>query len=135
MIATRSYHVQHATELLVSRAAVILHQIDLRYCEFTPLSLPPPYRTKEVIMLAIVVLFTIFIGLVGLLATIGECQKRRRSSAEKKREKALRERLARVKGWLSGHGLDVPSGGQVMALLNTSLKQAPSKVSGLGWEG
>ena len=86
-------------------------------------------------MLAIVVLFTIFIGLVGLLATIGECQKRRRSSAEKKREKALRERLARVKGWLSGHGLDVPSGGQVMALLNTSLKQAPSKVSGLGWEG
>lgn len=86
-------------------------------------------------MLAIVVLFTIFIGLVGLLATIGECQKRRRSSAEKKREKAMRERLAKVKGWLSGHGLDVPSGGQVMALLNSSLKQAPSKVSGLGWEG
>ena len=80
-------------------------------------------------MLALVVLFTIFIGLVGLLAAIGECQKRRRSSVEKRRDRASRETLARVKGWLTGHGLDVPSGGQIMALLNNSLKQAPSKVS------
>ena len=79
-------------------------------------------------MLALVVLFTIFVGLVGLLAAIGECQKRRRSSAEKRREGVVKETLARVKGWLAGHGLDVPSGGQIMALLNSSLKQVSSKV-------
>ena len=82
----------------------------------------------EAVMLALVVLFTIFVGLVGLLAAIGECQKRRRGSAEKKRESAGRERLARVKGWLTGRGLDVPSVGQIISLLNGSLQQAPSKV-------
>ncbi len=79
-------------------------------------------------MFALVVLFTIFVGLVGLLAVVGECQKRRRSSAEKRREREMRETLARVKGWLSGRGLDVPSVNQVMTLLNSSLQQAPSKV-------
>lgn len=79
-------------------------------------------------MLALVLLFTIFVGLVGLLAAIGECQKRRRSSAEKKRESRARETLARVKGWLTEHGLEIPSEQQIVALLNSSLQQAPSKV-------
>jgi hypothetical protein len=92
-------------------------------------------------MFALVVLFTIFVGLVGLLAVIGECQKRRHSSAEKRREREMRETLARVKGWLSGRGLDVPSVDQVMTLLNSSLQQAPSKVRkrvsimGVGMQG
>ena len=79
-------------------------------------------------MLALVILFTIFVGLIGLLAVAGEYQKRRRSSADKKKEKVTSRALDKVECWLLGHGLEIPSTRQVTSLLNSSLQQTISKV-------
>lgn len=80
-------------------------------------------------MLAIVVLFTIFVGLISLLVAIGECQKRYLTS-KKRRDSSDEDLLEQLQSWLAGHQLDVPNPQQIIAILNYSLQQLSSKV---GW--
>lgn len=74
-------------------------------------------------MLAFVALFTIFVGLVGLLAAIGECQKRRRASGKLTDNKtASKDSRDQVKDWLAERQLAVPSQKQIITLLNKSFQ-------------
>ena len=79
-------------------------------------------------MLAFLVLFTIFVGLVGLLAAIGECQKRRRSSKRPGGDGGP-DLLRKVEVWLADHQQSVPTTQQVLALFSDSLHSFFSKVS------
>ena len=79
-------------------------------------------------MLEFVVLFTIFVGLVGLLAAIGEFQKRHYSSKNSGITEG--DSLDQLRVWLTDRDMDLPTPEQVTALLNDSLKEFPSKVSG-----
>lgn len=77
-------------------------------------------------MLAFLVLFTIFVGLVGLLAAIGECQKRRRSSKRPGGDGGP-DLLRKVEVWLADHQQSVPTTQQVLALFSDSLHSFFSK--------
>ena len=82
-------------------------------------------------MSALVALFTIFLGLVGLLAVIGECQKRRhrRSSSVPGSSDGGNDLLEQVKTWLTGHQHNLPTTQQIVDLLSDSLHKFSSQVS------
>ena len=79
-------------------------------------------------MLVIIVLFTIFVGLVGLLVAIGECQKRYLTS-KNRRDLPAEDLLEQLQMWLASHQQDVPNSQQIVAILNYSLQRLSSKVS------
>ena len=88
-------------------------------------------------MLALVALLIIFLGLVGLLAVIGEWQKRRRRrrgqhSSPVPDSNGGSESLEQVKRWLARHQHCLPTPQQVLDLLSESLHKFSSQVS-CGW--
>lgn len=67
-------------------------------------------------MLSLVVLFTIFLGLVGVLAFCGWCQRRRG-------QQDTHANLLQLNAWLEEKGYAVPSAPMVIGLLNKVAKK------------
>ena len=72
-------------------------------------------------MLGLVVLFTIFLGLVGVLVVCGEWQRKRSQRAAKSHDPAAN--LLRLTAWLEGKGHSFPSAAMVMRVLNEAAKR------------
>ena len=68
-------------------------------------------------MLSVVVLATIFLGLVGVLTLSDLCRRRRRRTHDP------HTNLARVTAWLGERGRDLPSVAMVMGVLNRVAKR------------
>lgn len=67
-------------------------------------------------MLSVAVLFTIFLGLVGVLAVYGRCQRRRGKPN-------THTNLLQLNAWLEEKGHAVPSAPMVIGLLNRVAKK------------
>lgn len=71
-------------------------------------------------MFSLVVLFSVFLGLVGILGLYGECRRRRREHA---RTHDTHANLAWLQAWLDDKGHSVPSVAMVIGLLNRFAKR------------
>ncbi len=70
-------------------------------------------------MLGLIVLFTVFLGLVGALVLLNSLQKRWSSSSQ-----AAQPLSERVKEWLDTRGLHLPTASEIIPLLNQELVTA-----------
>jgi hypothetical protein len=68
-------------------------------------------------MFSVVVLLTIFLGLVGVLALSDQCRRRRRRASDP------RTNLTRLSAWLGDRGRDLPSVAMVLGVLNRVAKR------------